>query len=638
MAVVEQGTAERGVPCRLGSPREPGWWHGAVYRRRRAFPRYHLRHMIDTLRITIRIFIPPGHRAKWVGLVALALLLAVAETGTAYLIFNVLNAATGNASSTNVVDLPLGVEVSFVALVVAAGAAFVLRGLLSMFNTYAQARVVQSSGAAVSSLVHRRYLHAPYRFHLTRSSSESVRTVLWSVDQATTSALNPIIQITTQALIALALFTFLVVVSPVLSISAIVILGGGLAAILAIVQPRLGRLGKLSESTVQSLLLSVRDSFDSVRDIKVYQAEAYFDRQFARHRRILARLRTSKALLEQIPATSLEFMVVLGLLLVIGLAQGGDSFSSYVPVLGAFGYAALRITPSLNKVVSNVNRLRFAEQAVRNVDNDLRSAVPADTEEPPRDADTASSRAGGRSPALFTTSIDLDDIVFTYPESTDRALDRVTLSIRRGEMLAIVGGSGSGKSTLIDVVLGLLDPDSGHIAIDGATTLPAGWQRHVGVVSQSVVLLDSTVRDNVAFGAGSAADDDRVRLVLEQAQLGEWLSRLPTGLDTVVGESGKLVSGGERQRIAVARSLYREPDLLVLDEATSAIDGATEAALVAGLAGLSDAVTTIIVSHRVAPIRAADRIVMMELGSVTAVGSYDQLVADASEFRDLVGM
>lgn len=618
-------------PIHTGRRLGPPWrLHeaGTVYPRRSRRVSARGTTLTETLRTVVRVFIPKGSRLKWVGLVVLALLVAGAEVVTAYLIFRVLDFATTGDASSSAIELAFGFETTMGVLLVAAGLAFVVRGSLSVLSVYLQARVVQDAGADVSAEVHRRYLRAPYRFHLTRTSSESVRTVLWSVDQATQNALNPIVTVLTQGLIAATLVLLLISIAPLLSITAVVILASGLGLILLLVQPRLGRLGKLSEATVQSLLAAVRDSFDSLRDIKAYRAEDYFDERFRRHRAVLAGLRSSRALLDQIPGTTLEFMVVLGLLILIGVAYGSDSFAQYVPVLGAFGYATLRIVPSANKIVASANRLKYGQQAVRNVEGDLANALP---EGPPGPLTVAPG-------PLFERAVELDDISFAYPGTERFALRGVTVDIRRGEILGIAGASGSGKSTLVDIVLGLLEPESGSIVIDGSDTLPSGWHEKVGIVSQSVVLLDGSVRENVAFGAGHGADDDRVLRALERAHLGEWLRGLPDGLDTRVGESGKLVSGGERQRVAIARSLYREPDLLILDEATSALDGATEAAVIEGVTELAGTLTTVIVSHRLAPIRAADRLIVMFEGRVAAIGTYDELVASDVEFRDLVGM
>lgn len=583
--------------------------------------------MLDTIRRTFRIFIPRGERRRWVGLTVLALGVAGAEMVTGFLIFRVLELTSGPQDGP--IELLWGIELDTGPLILAAGLAFIFRAALGMVNVYLQAQVIQGSAARVSALVHRRYLQAPYSFHLMRSSSESIRTVLWSVDQAALNSLNPIVNIATQSLIALALFGLLIGIAPLMSLIAIVVLGGSLGLIFLFVQPRLARLGHRSEEAIKNILRSVRDSFDSVRDIKAYREEDFFDGRFRRHRRDLARVRVTKGILEKIPPTGIELIVIGGLLVLVAIAQTGDSFAVFIPILGAFGYATLRIVPSLTKVVSGLNRLRFANQSVRNVEHDLRSAVP---EEPP-----PPTPGLPRDRRLFEDSIVLDRITFEYPGGT-KALDDVSIEVRRGEMLAVAGSSGSGKSTLADVILRLLVPQTGTITVDGSSDLPPDWHEHVGIVSQTVVLLDGTLRENVAFGAGVDADDGLVRRSMEWAQLGEWLESLPAGLDTLVGEGGKLLSGGERQRVAIARSLYRRPDLLILDEATSALDGATEAALMESLAGLSDTLTTVIVSHRVAPIQKADRVAMMEQGRITAIGTYEDLVTKAVDFRDLVGL
>lgn len=584
--------------------------------------------ILDTVRRAIRIFIPRHQRGRWIGLIGLALLLAGAETLTGLLIFRVLGFATEPGNEP--IEVALGLELAPGPLIWAAAVAFVARGSLGVFNAWIQSRVVQSAAANISALVHRRYLQAPYAFHLTRSSSESIRTVLWSVDQAAQHALNPLVQIVTQGLVTVALFGLLVAIAPGLSLIALGVVAVGLGGIFAVIQPQLARLGKRSEEAVKNILLTVRDSFDSVRDIKAYRAEDFFDRRFRGHRRALAGVRVSKALLEKLPPTAIEFIVIGGLLGLVAYARVGANFTTFIPVLGAFGYAALRIVPSLNKVVAGVNRLRFANEAVRNVQSDLASAVPADesTLPPPL----------RQSERLFDRALLLDEITFRYPGSSHAAMDDVTLEVRRGEMLAVVGSSGSGKSTLADIVLRLLTPTEGRLLVDGSPDLPSDWHHHVGIVSQTVVLLDGTIRENVAFGEGGEADDARVTQALADACLSDWVASLPEGLDTLVGEGGKLLSGGERQRVAIARGLYRRPDLLILDEATSALDGATEAALMKSLGDLRDNLTTVIVSHRVAPVQEADRVVLMEQGRVQAVGTYDELATDTQAFRNLVGL
>lgn len=581
----------------------------------------------DTARRVIRIYIPDDQRGRWVGLIGLALLVAGLETFTALLIFRVLGIATEPGDAP--IEVVAGIELTPGALLWAAGITFVIRGSVGVFNSWMQSRVIQSAAANISALVHRRYLQAPYLFHLHRSSSESIRTVMFSVDQAAQNALGPLVMIATHGVITVGLFGLLVTVAPGPSFIALGVVLAGLGLIFAVIQPRLAEQGRRSERAVKNILRSVRDSFDSIRDIKAYRTEDFFDHRFRRHRKALASVRVTKTILEKLPPTAIEFIVIGGLLALVAFARTGADFMSFIPVLGAFGYAALRIVPSLSRVVNSINKLRFANPAVRNVEADLASAVPDEHLEPPP--------ASAVTDKLFNEAIRLESISFVYPGSPRRAVDRASLEIRRGEMVAIVGSSGSGKSTLTDILLRLLTPTEGRLLIDDSDGLPADWHHHVAFVSQSVVLFDGSVRDNVAFGEGPDTDDELVMRALEQACLSDWLAQLPAGLDTIVGEGGKLLSGGERQRVSIARGLYRQPDLLILDEATSALDVATETDLMRSLASIED-LTKVIVSHRLAPMQEADRVALMDDGRITAVGTYADLAADATAFQDLVGL
>jgi ATP-binding cassette subfamily C protein len=225
------------------------------------------------------------------------------------------------------------------------------------------------------------------------------------------------------------------------------------------------------------------------------------------------------------------------------------------------------------------------------------------------------------------------------PSPADRtALRDVCLTIRRGESVGVVGPTGAGKTTLVDVVTGLLAATSGRVLLDGRPlpAAPRAWQRTIGYVPQSVVLVDDSLRRNVALGVPDREIDAALlAAAIEMAQLVEFVSGLPDGLETIVGENGVRLSGGQRQRVGIARALYHQPGLLVFDEATSALDGHTEAALLRATDASRGTRTLIVIAHRLSSVRPCDRLVLLMDGRVAAVGGYDELLRDSLEFRSM---
>ena len=232
--------------------------------------------------------------------------------------------------------------------------------------------------------------------------------------------------------------------------------------------------------------------------------------------------------------------------------------------------------------------------------------------------------------------IDLDGVSFSFPGAARPALDGVRLVIRRGESLGIVGPTGAGKSTLLDVIAGVLEPIAGRVLIDGAEmrTQRASWQASLGYVPQDVFLLDDTLRANVALGVPPhEVEDARVRTAIDRAQLGPLVATLRDGLDTALGERGARLSGGERQRVGIARALYREPDVLLLDEATAALDPQTEADLVRALDALPPGTTVVVVAHRLSTVRRCARLLLVENGRIVEDGRWEELLARSARFR-----
>jgi ATP-binding cassette subfamily C protein len=260
--------------------------------------------------------------------------------------------------------------------------------------------------------------------------------------------------------------------------------------------------------------------------------------------------------------------------------------------------------------------------------------------EPYPDDGRMGSRSGAVEPLVLEREIKLVDVALTYPNAPRPALDGVSIAIRRGESIAFVGGSGAGKTTIVDTIIGLLQPSEGHVEIDGHKLegeIVARWRKAIGYIPQVVYLSDDTIKRNVAFGVDDREiDAARVERALAAASLDELVASLPDGIDTFVGERGVRLSGGQRQRIGIARALYLEPRVLVLDEATSSLDGVTERQIVDAIEKLRTDRTMIVIAHRLSTVRSCDRLVFMEHGRIQDVGSWEEIHARNPGFQRLV--
>ena len=252
-------------------------------------------------------------------------------------------------------------------------------------------------------------------------------------------------------------------------------------------------------------------------------------------------------------------------------------------------------------------------------------------------AEAEGRRSGGRPFVAIAESIALVDVSFSYADEEKGAVEKVSLRIGRNTMIAVVGPSGAGKSTLIDLIAGLRAPKSGRIAIDGVELGDIdllSWRKRIGYVTQDVIVFNDTLRNNLLFAHPAAGEED-IRRVLDLVHLDDIVAALPDGLDTVLGEGGIRLSGGQKQRLALARALIGDPQLLLLDEATSALDSESENLIQKALESVAHRLTIVIVAHRLATVRKADIIFVMEEGRVVESGSFDELIAGKGRFLDL---
>jgi ATP-binding cassette, subfamily B, bacterial PglK len=589
--------------------------------------------VLETLRRSLEL-LGPDHRARWALVLVLALVASGLEAVGALAVFGVLARITTDASGFEVPGLGDVREVfpalseSTLLLIVGALIAgfFVLRAAIIVLQAYVQHRIAENAGARLSAQLLEGYLAMPYTFHLQRNSAELIRNAYDIVQQFVRDALIPAVNLASQTLMIVGLLAVLLWTSPAATLFAVALLGPFTWLLLRSVHPRVKRLGKRSQRVSRTSLQTLNESLSGWRDITILGRKRAFVDRFREDRRALARARYLKSTAKVVPRVALETGLVLFILAFLGASvvyQGGALEA--LPVLGLFGYAAVRLQPSLNDVLNALNSLKFVGPGIDLLYDDVQLF-----------------RAGGRvddpdvDPLPLTRELRVDGASVRYPGTDEDALGEVDLTVRAGEFIGIVGPTGGGKTTLVDLLLGLLTPRVGRVTVDGVDVHDRtdAWHASLGVVHQDIFLADATLRRNIALGVpDDEIDEGRVREAVELAQLDTFVAALRDGLDTFVGERGVRVSGGQRQRLAIARALYRRPSVLFFDEGTSALDTTTETLLMEGLERLRGERTIIAVAHRLSTVRSCDRVVLIDGGRIVDVGPFDEL---ASRHRALL--
>jgi ATP-binding cassette subfamily B protein len=310
-------------------------------------------------------------------------------------------------------------------------------------------------------------------------------------------------------------------------------------------------------------------------------------------------------------------VLIAGLAYVLAASPSGITDS--IPVLGALALGATRLLPVLQQAYASLSNLRGSQSILKETLNLLKQTLPVHADE------------SLPAPIHFKHNITLTNLAFRYTENTPWVLQpSLSFSIQKGSRIGFIGDTGCGKSTLLDIIMGLLQPTNGTLAIDGVNINELnqrGWQAHIAHVPQSIFLADTSITENIAFGVPTEQiDHDRVRQAAQKAQISDTIESLGEQYNTEVGERGVQLSGGQRQRIGIARALYKEADLIVFDEATSALDNDTERAVMEAIDNLGDEITVIIVAHRLTTLKNCTQVIELEDGQIGRSGSYKHMI------------
>jgi len=490
-------------------------------------------------------------------------------------------------------------------------AVYALKALFLAFLTWRQMSFVYGMQAELSHRMFAGYLRQPYVFHLQRNSAQLIRNAITETNLFTQTCLVAGLNLITELLVVVGIALLLLVVAPAGALVVVSILGSAAWVFHRLTDARMRRWGAARQLHEGLRIQHLQQGLGAAKDVKLLGREQQFLHSYQEHNLGSARVGARQQTLQQFPRFGLELLAVCALAaLVVVMISQHEPIAALVPILGLFAAAAFRVLPSANRIMMAVQNTLYALPAITVLHDELNMLE-------------AQPQSAIAQPLGFDGSIVLDGVGYRYPASDREAVQDVRLTIAKGTSVGLIGGSGAGKSTLVDIILGLLTPACGTVRIDGVDILTnlRGWQNRIGYVPQAIFLTDDTLRRNVAFGiADDLIEEARVWSALRAAQLDLFVSELPSGLDTMVGERGVRLSGGQLQRIGIARALYHDPSVLVLDEATSSLDTATERSVMEAVSALHGQKTIIIVTHRMSTVERCDWLFRLEAGRIVSEG------------------
>jgi ABC-type bacteriocin/lantibiotic exporter with double-glycine peptidase domain len=487
---------------------------------------------------------------------------------------------------------------------------YLVKAIFLVFLSWRQSKFSAELSADLSSKLFLGYMRQPYSFHLQRNSAELFRNIQGEVGQFSFIS-QSVLTLAVEFSIVLGVALMLIIVEPVGALVVTSFLAVSAIAFHRLTKNKLLNWGERRQLHSGLANQHILQGLGGVKDVKLLGRESYFLDEFNVHNNTNAKIQTRVAAIGLVPRSYLELLAVIGLagLIVLMMLQK-KPLDLLLPTMGVFAAAAFRMIPSANRIMNSMQGIRYAQPVVKLLYEEFSLINNKKT-------DVIQSKFA------FGTELKLEKVTFQYFNTSFKALDNITLNIKKGDFVGFIGLSGSGKSTLVDVILGLLIPQDGFVKVDGQDIQNnmRGWQDQIGYVPQSIYLTDDTLIANVAFGIPLAEINiETVDKVINAAQLDKFVKSLPKGLETFVGERGVRLSGGQRQRIGIARALYHDPAILLFDEATSALDSLTETGVMDAILALKREKTILIVAHRLSTVENCDKLYRLDSGKIVDEG------------------
>ncbi|MBE9170133.1 ATP-binding cassette domain-containing protein [Pleurocapsales cyanobacterium LEGE 06147] len=482
------------------------------------------------------------------------------------------------------------------------------------------------------------YLTVPYTFYLRKNTASIINNIIVETQWFTLGCLLPLLNSIANLTVVFVLVLLLAQTDLLLLVIILAVL---LPTFLLFYKLRnqFKKWGREASQANQETIRIINHGLGGLKETRVIGCEPYFQQQMEQQVQIMANAATSANSFQKLPRIVIETCLILFLVIFVSVSQlfFEQNIQELTSILAVFAVASMRLIPAASQLVQAMGEMQNKSYCVDRLYLDLKEIEKQKASQSLESVlgltgdNLSSSEYGENQTMSFAEKVELNEVTYRYPDTSEPAIDKVSLSFKKGQSIALIGKSGAGKTTLVDVILGLLQPESGNIYVDGISVYSniRSWQNLIGYIPQSIFLIDDTIERNIAFGVSDRLiDRARIDLAIKAAQLEELIEQLPDGIKTVVGERGVRLSGGQRQRIGIARALYHEREILVLDEATSALDNETEKLVSEAIRSLAGTKTLIIIAHRLSTVEHCDRVYLLEKGHVIKSGSYREVVLE----------
>ena len=496
---------------------------------------------------------------------------------------------------------------------------FLIKSIFLTFVLWIQSKFIYNLKVSISDRLFKKYLSQKYSFHLNRNSAEFIRNINNEVDTLS-GTINFLLTLVAETLISFGILFLLIIIEPVITITVILLFGTAALLFYYLIRNKSLSWGLKRQAFDGKKIQQLQQAFGGIKEVKLRNKETFFEHLYSKFNLGSSNMSRNQSFISTFPRYWLEFLVIVCFFLIVYILKvSGGTSASILPTLAIFGAAAFKVYPSTNKILSSAQMVRYNLPVVNLIFSEMN--LKNDNSKLPNENNLNKE-------INFKNKISININEFRYSKKTHKVLNKIKFEILKGESIGIIGESGAGKSTLIDIILGLLELDDNSLNVDNESINNniISWQNKIGYVPQNIYLMDDSLKNNIAFGIKEhLIDDDSLKESIKSAQLEKLVDELNEGEETYIGENGARLSGGQKQRIGIARALYSKPEVLVLDESTSALDYNTEKEIFETVKRLKGVITSIIISHKVDNLSFCDKILFINEGNIAYFGNYENL-------------